>query len=115
MEKVYDTVHGKRKQSCMMRECHELKGNTYIANWNLQLKLVINMFTSGEPQKKVWCDRESGGEPEKLSQHSIISKKSESLKCAIKCAIVLIPLTLKVAGLDFPLLANFVLAFVSSR
>ena len=37
----------------MMRECHELKGNSYIANWNLQLKLTINMLTSGEPQKKV--------------------------------------------------------------
>lgn len=37
----------------MTRECHELKGNSYIANWNLQLKLTINMLTSGEPQKKV--------------------------------------------------------------
>ena len=35
--------HGKRKQSCMMRDCHELKSNLYAANWNLPHK-INNQF-----------------------------------------------------------------------
>lgn len=71
--------HGKRKQSCMMRDCHELKSNSY----NLPHKINNQLCSpSGEPLRKKWCDRECGGESEQSSQLCIISKKPELLKCA---------------------------------
>ena len=76
--------HGKRKQSCMIHDCHELKSNSYAANWNLPHKINNQLCSlhAGEPQRKKWCDRECGGESEQLSQLSIISKKPELLECA---------------------------------
>ena len=81
------------KQSCMMRDCHELKSNSYTANWNLPHKIYNQLCSlhTGELQRKKWCDRECGGESEQLSPLSIISRNQN-----YSSVLVLKPLTLKV-------------------